>query len=325
MTIVRVFQLGVKLFHRQSMDQRNEFSVIVTVVNEGNFSAAGRKLDMTPSAVSKLVSRTETRLGVLLFNRSGASVTPTSDGKAYYEAALQAIEAIEATDAAVFAGRLVKDTLRVRSMPAFAVSQLAPVIPEFCRLHPAIILDIHLSMDPGNPLGGGVDVAIHVGPLPDSSLIARRISGTRWVICAAPSYLDLYGTPASPADLAHHHCLNFTPSIVHRPWSFKDKDGSIQYLPIAGRVVANQSQMLHALACEGAGIVQLTEFAVKEDLKAGRLIELFPQMQNDEIDPIYAIHRTRRFVSPKIRVFLDYLERTFKMRNSGANFGELKV
>ncbi|WP_276122452.1 LysR family transcriptional regulator [Pararhizobium qamdonense] len=294
------------------MDPRSEYSVVVSVVSEGNFSAAARKLAMTPSAVSKLVSRVEDRLGVLLFNRSGASVTPTAEGRAFHEAALQAIDAIEATEASVFAGKLAQDTLRIRSMPAFAVAQLAPVIPEFCRRHPAIQLDIHLSMDPGNPLGGGVDIAIHVGPLPDSSLIARRFSGTRWIICAAPSYLDRHGTPLSPADLSQHQCLNFTPSIVHRPWSFKDGDGSIQYLRISGRIVANQSQMLHALVCDGAGIAQLTEFAVREDLRTGRLVELFPDMQNDEIDPIYAIHRTRKFVPPKVRVFLDYLEAAFK-------------
>lgn len=294
------------------MDLRSEYSVIVSVVSEGNFSAAGRKLAMTPSAVSKLVSRVEERLGVLLFNRSGSVVSPTAEGRSFYDAALQAIVAIEAAEASVFAGRLVQDTLRIRCMPAFAVVQLAPIIPEFCRLHPAIQLDIHLSMDPGNPLGGGVDVAIHVGPLPDSSLIARRFSQTRWIICAAPSYLERHGIPNSPAELSQHQCLNFTPSIVHRPWSFKDSDGSIQYLRIGGRIVANQSQMLHALACGGAGIVQLTEFAVRDDLKSGRLIELLPEIQNDEPDPIYAVHRTKKFVPPKISVFLDYLEAAFR-------------
>ncbi|ACL58345.1 LysR family transcriptional regulator [Methylobacterium nodulans] len=293
------------------MDRFGEMLVFVRAVEDGGFSAAGRSLTMTPSAVSKLIGRLENRLGVTLFHRASRTVTLTAEGEAFYTSALRAIEAIEEAEASVFGGRAAKGTLRIRSMPTFATHQLAPLVPAFRRLHPALRLDFVLSMEPGNLLDGGVDVAIHVGELADSSLVARRFSSTRWIICAAPAYLAARGIPTSLADLAAHECLNFPTTAPWSIWSVRDGPGTLRRLKPAGSVAANQGQMLLAMARAGAGIVRLAEFHIVGDLRSGRLVELLPEHHSGAEDPIYALYSSRRYLSQRIRVFLEFLDASF--------------
>jgi DNA-binding transcriptional LysR family regulator len=293
------------------MNRYGEMQVFVRAVADGGFSAAARSLSLTPSAVSKLIARIESRLGVLLFDRSHRTVTLTPEGKAFYEAAQRAIEAVEEADAAVFAGTATQDVLRIRSMPTFAAAQLAPLIPRFRQLHPALRLEIHLKIEPGNLLDGGMDVAIHVGQLADSALVAHRFARTRWIICAAPAYLAAAGSPVGPADLARHECLNFIPSMIASIWTANSGGRASQRLKIASTVVTNQGQMLLEMARAGAGIVRLAEFHIVGDLVSGQLVELFPEQQSMEEDPIYAVYQGKRHLSHRLRVFLDFLDAAF--------------
>jgi DNA-binding transcriptional LysR family regulator len=293
------------------MDRYGEMLVFVRAVEDGGFSAAGRSLSLTPSAVSKLVARMENRLGVLLFRRSRRTMALTPEGEAFYASALRAIEAVEETEASVFSGSVARDTLRIRSMPTFAASQLAPLIPAFRRAYPSLRLELQLKIEPGNLLDGGMDVAIHVGQLADSSLVAHRFAGTRWIICAAPAYLAQHGTPRRPADLAQHECLNFVPSMSASIWTVKGVGRASRRIKISSSIVTNQGQMLLELARAGVGIVRLAEFHVVGDLMAGRLVELFPDQQSTEEDPIYAVYQSKRHLSQRIRVFLDFLDASF--------------
>jgi len=293
------------------MDRYGEMLVFVRAVEDGGFSAAGRSLSLTPSAVSKLVARMENRLGVLLFFRSHRTMTLTPEGEAFYASALRAIEAVEETESAVFSGSTTRDTLRIRSMPTFAASQLAPLIPAFRRLYPSLRLELQLKIEPGNLLDGGMDVAIHVGQLADSSLVAHRFTGTRWIICAAPAYLAERGTPRGPADLAQHECLNFIPSMPASIWTVKGAGRASRRMKISSSIVTNQGQMLLELARVGVGIVRLAEFHVVGDLIAGRLVELFPDQQSVEEDPIYAVYQSKRHLNQRVRVFLDFLDASF--------------
>lgn len=161
------------------MDRYGELRVFARAVAEGGFSVAARGSSPTPSAVGKPVSRPENRLGVLLFSRSSRGLVPTPEGEAFHAAALRAIEAVEGADLAVAPGGASGDTLRIRPMPTFASSQLARLIPAFRRRHPALHVEVHLRMEPGNLLQGGMDAAIHVGHLADSSLVARHFARTR--------------------------------------------------------------------------------------------------------------------------------------------------
>lgn len=289
------------------MNRYSEMLVLVRAVQDGSFSAAARNLGCTPSAVSKTIARIEDRLGALLFSRTHRAISLTREGEAFYTAALEAIAAVESADAAVFAGTAPQDRLRVRSMPIFAQAALAPRVPDFCRRHPRLAVEVQLRMDPGHLLDDGMDVAIHVGHLQDSSLVARRFASTRWIICAAPSYLLAHGSPSHPDDLARHTCLNFIAGIAASTWF--GRDGTP--LDIRARVVTNQASMLMELARTGLGIVRLVELQVADDLAAGRLVELFPDHQCLDEDPIFAVYESRRHLSARVRAFLDFLDEAF--------------
>ncbi|WP_298959790.1 LysR family transcriptional regulator [uncultured Methylobacterium sp.] len=293
------------------MNRYGEMLVFVRAVEDGGFSAAGRSLTMTPSAVSKLIGRLENRLGATLFNRAARTVTLTAEGEAFYAAAVRAVEALEEAEATVRGGPTAQGLLRIRSMPTFATHQLAPLIPAFRRRHPDLRLDFVLSMEPGNLLDGGIDVAIHVGELADSSLVSRRFASTRWIICASPAYLAARGVPAGPDALAGHECLNFPSTAPWSIWSLRDGAGASRRLKPGGGVAANTGQMLLAMARAGAGIVRLAEFHIIDDLRAGRLVELLPEHHSGAEDPISALYSGRRHLSPRIRVFLDFLDAAF--------------
>jgi DNA-binding transcriptional LysR family regulator len=293
------------------MDRLGEMQVFVRAVEDGGFSAAGRSLSLTPSAVSKLIARLENRLGVVLFNRSLRSLALTPEGEAFYPAARQAIEAVEEAESSAFTGALVRDVLRIRSIPTFAIHLLAPLLPEFRRQHPALRLEFILSNEPGNLLEGGVDVALNIGELPDSSLIARRVMEFRWIICAAPAYLAERGRPNSPAELAEHECLNFNKRMPWSTWTFRDDDRSLRRIRASGSVTANQGQMLMAMARAGVGIGRLADFQVTRDLASGRLVQLFPEHENRMEDTVYAVYQSRRHLSHRLRIFLDFLDTVF--------------
>jgi DNA-binding transcriptional LysR family regulator len=288
-----------------------EMQVFVRAAEDGSFTAAARNLALTPSAVSKLIARLEDRLGVILFRRVHRNIVMTGEGEAYYQAALAAIEAVEAADTAVFTGTVAQETLRVRSMPIFAQAALAPRLPEFCRCHPNLRIEIQLRIDPGNLLDDGMDVAIHVGHLKDSSLIATRFTSTRWIICASPAYVASHGAPAHPDELVKHTCLNFISSIAASTWVVRDEHDPARELSVNSRILSNQASMLIELARAGLGIVRLVEIQVADDLAQGRLIELFPDNQCQEEDPIFAVVQSRRHLSNRVRVFLDFLQESF--------------
>jgi DNA-binding transcriptional LysR family regulator len=293
------------------MNRYSELQVFVRAAEDGNFSAAARNMALTPSAVSKTIGRIENRLGVLLFRRSSRHVYLTASGDAYYDAAKTAIGAVEAADASVFSGSAAQETLRVRSLPIFGQTALAKRLPEFCRQHPHLGLELHLRIDPSNLLSDGMDVAIYIGHLPDSSLTASRFSSTRWIICAAPSYLLEHGAPSKPDELGNHTCLNFLPSIPASTWTVRRGNNPAVPLPIKSRILSNQASVLIEFVRAGVGIARLTEVQVADDLAEGRLVELFPDHQSHEEDPIIAVYQSRRHLSNRLRTFLDFLRASF--------------
>ena len=293
------------------MNRYAEMQVFVRAAEDGSFSAAARNLALTPSAVSKLVGRMEDRLGVLLFRRSHRTIDLTPEGEAFYHAAQAAIEAVDTADAAVFCGTAAQQTLRIRSMPIFGQTVLAPKVAEFCQQHPNLHVELQLRIDSSHLLDDGMDVAIHVGNLKDSSLVAMRFSSTRWIICAAPAYLAAHGAPSHPGELAHHTCLNFISSIAASTWVVRRGNDPARSLPIKSRILSNQASVLIEFARAGLGIARLIEVQVADDLAQGRLVELFPEHQCHEEDPIVAVYQSRRHLSNRVRAFLDFLRTSF--------------
>jgi DNA-binding transcriptional LysR family regulator len=289
------------------MDLR-DIEVFVQVVEDGDFSAAARTLALTPSTVSKSIARLENHLGRRLLHRSSRSMGLTPEGQSFLEAAQRVLDAMEEAEAVVSA--TPSGTLRVRSVPTFARYQVAPLMPAFRRLYPKLRVEFILSNERTAWLDDGADVAIASGDLPSSSLIARRIASSRWIICASPSYLQDHGTPSSLEELSQHECLNFSMPTKWNRWS-NAGSGINSRLNTSGGIVANQGDMLLALARAGAGIVRLAEFHISDDLRAGGLVALFHDHQDHIEEPIYVLYQDKRNLSPRIRVFLNFLQEAF--------------
>jgi len=288
-----------------------ELEVFFAVVDSGSFSAAARRLGLTPSAVSKLVSRLEARLDARLLQRSSRALSLTEAGRALYEEGQGVFAALASAENAVKAcSDEVSGTLRVHSMVTFAKYQLAPAIGDFLARHPRLRVEFVLSNDAVDFIEHRIDVSIQGGPLPDSSLVARRLLHSPWIICAAPGYLARYGTPAVPGDLAHHNCLNFTQRTDWNAWPLIE-NGVEKAVPAQGNVGANLGDMLLELARSGLGLVRLAEFHIRDDLRSGRLVPVLEAFRAPAQEPLYVVYQGRKHLSPRVRAFLGFMEECF--------------
>lgn len=290
------------------MDNYSQLLAFLGAAEHGNFSAAARACGMTPSAISKLISRLEDRLQVRLFQRGTRSLTLTEEGAAYLVSARAVSNAMAEADslAEAFPTR-VSGTLRVHTMTTFAKHQIIPWLPEFLAAYPGLTVDIQVGAQFSDQFDQGLDVAIHSGVLPDSSRIARKIGQSRWVICASPSYLAAHGTPEHPGQLLQHSCFSFGFSSVWNTWGFV-VDGQAVTVPVVPKATFAQGDLLRDLALSGAGIVRLAEFHIGQDIQESRLVPLLQRYAQDSVEPIYMIYTNRKHLSPRIRVFRDFLE-----------------
>ncbi|MFK3774480.1 LysR family transcriptional regulator [Pseudomonas sp. NPDC089406] len=290
------------------MDNYSQLLAFLGAAEHGNFSAAARACGLTPSAISKLISRLEDRLQVRLFQRGTRSLTLTEEGAAYLVSARAVSDAMAEADslAEAFPTR-VSGTLRVHTMTTFAKHQIIPWLPEFLAAYPGLTVDIQVGAQFIDQFDQGLDVAIHSGVLPDSSRIARKIGQSRWVICASPTYLARCGTPTQPAQLLEHTCFSFGFSSVWNTWGFR-VEGQAITVPVVPKATFAQGDLLRDLALGGAGIVRLAEFHVGQDIQEGRLVALLEAQAQDSTEPIYMIYTNRKHLSPRIRAFRDFLE-----------------
>lgn len=288
-------------------DRFQELETFVQIARSGSFSAAGRVLDLSPSAVSKLVTRLEKRFGARLFNRTTHSIRLSEEGEALLQRASRVIEAMQDADRLVDQfSEAPSGQLRVYGLPSFALSQLAPIIPEFLLLNPQIRLDLQLGTEKIDAIEGGVDVLLRLGHTKDSTLISRKIADSGWVVCAAPSYLGYRGIPETPQDLAFHNCINFSVRTHTIPWSF-DSHSDTELGRISGNVTSNQAPMLRELALRGVGIIRVADFVVADDIRAGSLVQILPKFTKAASEPIFALYQKQPNQSLRIRTFVDFL------------------
>jgi DNA-binding transcriptional LysR family regulator len=205
----------------------------------------------------------------------------------------------------------VSGLLRIHSLFTFAKYQLAPLMGEFVERFPLLRLEFHLSNDPIDFIEQRIDVAIHSGPLPDSSLIARRLISSPWIICGSPDYLSKRGIPQTPADLANHNCLNFTHRTHWNNWPLSEHD-QVTTIAAKGNIGANQGDMLLELARHGVGLVRLAQFHVGDDLRRKRLLPLLEKYQTRMQEPLFVVYQSRKYLSPKVRALLTFLEEKFQ-------------
>lgn len=295
------------------MDNYSQMLAFMWATEHGNFSAAARANGLTPSAISKLITRLEDRLQVRLFQRGTRTLTLTEEGSAYLVSARAVINAMAEADslAEAFPDR-VSGSLRIHTMTTFAKHQILPWLPDFLAAYPGLTVDVQVGPQYVDLFDQGLDVAIHSGGLPDSSRIARKIGESAWVTCASPEYLARRGTPAQPNDLLDHDCFNFGFHSAWNTWQFRDGEGGIITVPISPKAVFAQGDLLREMALSGAGIVKLAQFHIGEDIRQGRLIPLLTEFSLEESEPIYLIYSNRKHLSPRIRVFRDFLEKRLK-------------
>lgn len=293
-------------------DATDPMRVFVTVVESGGFSAAAEVLQVTPSAVSKILGRLEDRLGVRLLNRTTRKIDLTPEGETYLNSAKFILAEIDEMEAAVGqSSTRVKGLLRVNSGTAFGIYQLMPQLPRFMAEHPELCVSIELTDRRIDVVGERADLAIRTGPLGDGSLMARKIADMRRVICASPAYLATHGTPKTPEDLANHDCLLMSEQPSLSRWPFRMANG-VDTVQVQGRVTAGSSDALLRLAIEGAGILRSGDVVVAEALRSGALVPLLVDTHVVEAVPISAVYPSGRHRSPKVRSFIDFLVKSFR-------------
>lgn len=292
-------------------DTPHEMQVLVTAVDAGGFTAAAERLGLSPSAISKIVSRLEGRLGVRLLNRTTRRIDLTPEGQLYVERARQILADINDVESSVSeAGVRPKGLLRVNIGVAFGIHQLVPAVPDFLARYP----DVHLSLDVTDRMidviADRADLAVRTGRLADSSLIARKISEMTRVIVASPSYLAKHGTPKEPADLLNHNCLIVADAPSLSRWPFRGENG-VETLEVRGNVVASSADALVNLALSGVGIVRFGDVILGPHIRAGRLVPILVRDHLVEPVPISAVYPPGRQRVPKIRAFVDFLVERF--------------
>lgn len=283
-----------------------EMAVFERVAVRGSFAGAAADAGLSPSAVAKLITRLEQRLGVRLINRTTRSLALTAEGEIYLERVREILAAIEAAESEIAAARSSpRGHLRVHTFPVIA-QELAPALPDFLARHPHITFAFIVTNRSVDIAGENVDVSLRIGPLEDSGLISRKIVEVSRVVCASPAYLARHGRPAAPADLAQHACLTLSQAPGAARWPFR-VGGKLVAVDVKGPVSADSAEMLLQLAIGGAGILRLSEHVVARAIRAGALEALLEDAQDPETYPLFALLPPGRHQPPKVKAFIDFL------------------
>ncbi len=289
-----------------SADRARSLEIFAAVMREGSFSAAGRVLDLTPSAVSRAVDRIEERLGVRLLLRSTRALTPTAEGQAYLQAARRILADLGDAEQAISDQGAPRGRLRVSAALAHGRLCVVPLLGAFNRRYPEILVDIALSDTTVDIAAGQADVAIRFGPLADSTLTARKLGETRRVIVASPDYLARFGTPQVPEDLYRHNCLNFSFRRAEPVWPFR-RDGEEFSLTVKGSIEANNGETLGQLAALGIGIARVGASSFASELSSGRLVPILEAFNPGDVEVIHAVFVGGSNTPARVRAFVDFL------------------
>ena len=285
-----------------SLDHLAAMAIFAKVVETKSFTAAARELGLSKSAVSKQVSALEDRLGARLLNRTTRRLALTEVGAAFYDRCSRIVaEADEAELAVTHMTAEPRGELRVNIPFSFGQRHVAPLLCEFMRTYPEVSIDVTLEDRYVDLIADGYDLAIRVGNLTDSSLIARKLASTRPLVVASPDYWAQHGKPLHPRELADHQCLIYTYQRMGNVWQFGEET-----VRVNGRMHANNGDVLRMAAVDGHGVAVTPDFIIWQDVREGRLEVA---LEDYELPPfgIYAVYPHSRHLSPKVRAFVDFL------------------
>ncbi len=293
------------------IDDLGSMAIFARVIEAGGFSTAARDLGVSKSSVSKQVSRLEDRLGVRLLNRTTRRLSLTEAGAAFYEGCQRVLSEAEAAKEAVsHLASAPRGELKVNAPMSFGIMHLGPALPEFLERFPELDVQMVLNDRVVDLIDEGFDVGVRITRLLDSSLIARRLAPNRLVACAAPSYLKKHGAPGHPDDLRRHNCLGYSYSKTPGVWQFRS-ESSRHKVTVKGRFTANNGDVIQAALLAGCGIAIQPSFIAGDDLRSGRLVRLFEGYQVGDESAVHAVFPANRNLSPKVRVFVDFLVERF--------------
>ncbi|HZX75636.1 LysR family transcriptional regulator [Lysobacter sp.] len=294
------------------MDRLDDLTLFLRVLDLGSISAAARSLDLSVAVASQRLKRLERELGVRLLHRTTRRLHATPEGAALAEQGRPLVEDLEAlTGGLRQSGADIAGTLRVTASASFGRQYLSPLLPEFLALHPRVRLSINLTDQMLDLVSSGFDLAIRIGALDDSSLVARKLAANHRVLCASPDYLRRHGTPRTPQELVDHECVLLVGSQGRQDvWRFGDGSGGEIAVRVRGRVETNYGELVRDSAVAGVGIAVHSSWHVIDDLRAGRLVQVLPDYPLAE-SGIYAVMPQRRLVPPRVRAFVDFLAERF--------------
>lgn len=289
------------------MDRLLAMTVFAQVVELGGFARAAERLEISTSAASRYLAELEAHLQTRLLHRTTRKLSLTESGREYYERCVQLLADLDEAERS--AGAQASDprgTLRVTCSLNFAVRHLAPAISAFTARHPSVKFDVSLSERIVDLVDEGFDLAIRVGTPGGQQLIARKIGESRLVACASPGYLAKHGIPRTPADLRRHNCLLYENLAPRDTWAFRDRHGKEHAVRVTGNLHSTHGDMLVAAATRDMGIALEPDFIVEPELKSGRLVAILERFAARR-SSIYAVYPSRRHLSAKVRLFVDFL------------------
>ena len=300
------------------MDRLTEMEAFATVVDQGGFTDAARRMGISKSAVSKHVSSLEARLGARLLNRTTRRVSPTEIGLAYYDRARRVLNDAGEADSLVTAMQSAPSgLLRISVATDFGANHLSPIIGEFLQAHPDITVNMVLNNRYVELISEGIDMAVRIGELEDSSLRARKLTETTRRMIAAPSYFEQHGRPQKIDDLNDHKLLHYSNQANAAVWKLTAPSGEKRQVRTAGWLTVNDGQSLLNAAISGLGIAYLPSFLYEDALAKGLVEEAIPGLPV-ETQGIYAVYPPGRFTQPKVRAFIDFLVGAFSEQESVA-------
>jgi DNA-binding transcriptional LysR family regulator len=292
------------------MDRMMDMRALVGVVDSGTFNGAAKRLKVSPAMITSHINSLEERLGIQLLSRTTRKVNLTEAGRTFYERCTRILAEVDEAESIASALQVTpRGTLRLNTSVALA-RLVAPLITEYVKLYPEVAFDLVMTDRMADLVEKGFDLALRAGPLPDSSLMARRIGLGRLVLCASPAYLVEHDAPTMPADLAAHNCLLALNSFPDSGWRFIGADGE-HNITATGNLRTNSVEALRMAALAGQGIALLPAVIIAVDIRAGNLVQLLPEFRTNEA-VIQAVYPSNRYLSAKARTFIDFLIRRLR-------------
>ena len=297
------------------MDEMLTNRAFLQVVESGSFSAASLELNVSVATVARQINSLEMRLGVHLLHRTTRTMSLTEAGRLYCDRIRSLLQQLDSVKREIASYQKdVKGLLRVHLRHSVGNQVIVPALPVFLKQNPNIKLEVTLTDLREDLVTQGVDVAVWLGSLEDSSLIARRLSPGRRLVCCSPAYAAAHGLPQQPQDLSAHNCIVYLAKSYDSSWRFA-KDGKVDAVPVSGNLESESSAVLITSAIAGLGLVMLQEAMVRGAIHAGQLVSVFPDYHVSSTDAdtaLFAVYPGSKQTSPKARAFIDFLVKLFK-------------